>query len=335
MKLIRNGLTLLVVIYGGALTSFLIARAIFGETTPIAIINRLLPTLLLPALILGPLTLLLHRVRIKLLLIPALWVLGSDHLPLFLPRPVPDIDGLQLTVATYNLGARTDQLEALFANMLALDADVIGLQEVSPEAAVYIADNLSEIYPHQSVRTRFKPYYGTGILSRYPLVSAHIYDYAPQRRRMQWAQLDLDGTPITVFNFHAQPVTESWRSPDVMIRRNQVKFLVDEALAINGPRILLGDFNFNEQSEDYGLVTFHFQDAWYAAGYGLGFTNPVWGNLVNPPISRELLALVPRHRRIDFVFYDDRFQATQATVWPDAGGSDHLPVVAALTFEAK
>jgi endonuclease/exonuclease/phosphatase family metal-dependent hydrolase len=328
-------LTIGIGLYGLIVNTILVGRWLMGEITVVAVVNLHLALVLLPALALFPLALLMRRVRLALLLVPALWVTANAYLPLFIPRPIPDVNGPHFTIASYNLAARSDQLERLFDNLLALDTDVIGLQEVSQEAAVYIADHLSNAYPYQSVQTRFKPFYGTGILSRYPIVVEHIYAYAPTRLRLQWAQINIDGTPITVFNFHAQPVTESWRPPDVMIRRRQVMFMLDAALAINGPRVLVGDFNLTEQSPEYGQITAHFRDAWVAAGYGMGFTNPYWGDLSNPPISREILALVPRHRRIDYVFYDDHFQATRAAVHPDPGGSDHLPVIAALVLPER
>lgn len=333
MKHLFTGLAAL---YGSSSTLFLLGRWLVGETITVDIINRFVALLFLPALVLLPLCLLLKRVRLALLMLPAAWTFGVYFAPLFLPNTSPPLNAPRLTLATYNLGARTDGLEALIANISAVDADVIGLQEVSQQAAAQISQVLVEQYPYMALYPREQPSQGMGLLSKLPMVEAYAYPYQPGgvygRLRMQRAQIDFEGITITVFNFHAQPTTESWRAPDVMVRREQVWQLVDEAEQITGPRILLGDFNLNEQSLEYERITETFRDAYHEAGWGMGFTGPVWADLEEPPITPEILKLIPPHRRIDFVFYDTAFQAARADVWPESSGSDHLPLVAELAY---
>ncbi len=322
---------LLIAVYGAGASLFLLVRWLIGETTTIDIINRFVPLLLMPALVLLPLCLLLKRVRLALLMIPAVWTFGVYFAPLFLPNKLPP-DASHLTVATYNLGARTGGIEALIATIGAVDADVIGLQEVSQQAAAQISEALVVQYPYMALHPHEQVYNGTGLLSKRPILEDFSYPYEPGRLRLQRTQIDFDGLPLVVFNFHAQPTTESWRPPDVMVRREQVWRLLDEAQKADGPTILLGDFNLNEQSIEYQRIAESFADAFYEAGWGMGFTNPMWADLEAPPISPDILRLIPPHRRIDFVFYDGAFQAVRADVWPEPGGSDHLPLLAELAY---
>jgi vancomycin resistance protein VanJ len=326
----------LVVIFALAVTGFLVARGFIGEITPIALLNRAVPPLLIVAALLLPLNLLLRRFRLALLLVPAVWAFGSYYAPLFVPHtPTATANAPTFTVATYNLGARTVGFEPLIDNLLALDADIVALQELSREATQLFGVALAEAYPYQALYPREKPYYGTGVLSRFPITDNFVYSYRPTRLRLQRVQITIDETSITLFDFHAQPIWESWRPANVQYRHEQTLYTLDETQKISGPTLLLGDFNLNEQSVDYAAITQHFTDAWYAAGFGMGFTNPVWGYLEDPPLPNRLLALVPPHRRIDFIFYDHHFQAQRAQVWPQSGASDHLPVIAELALLAQ
>jgi endonuclease/exonuclease/phosphatase (EEP) superfamily protein YafD len=335
-RLLHSLPSLLIAVYGAAITLFLLVRWLIGEPTVVDLVNRFVPLLLMPALALLPLCLLGRQARLALLMTPAVWTFGVYFLPLFLPNSQPSADAPRLIVASYNIGARTSGLEALVDNIRALDADIIGLQEVGQEAAAYITEALAGQYPYMGLHPRSRPYQGTGILSKLPILDDYAYTYMYGavfgRLRLQRAVIDFNGVPLTVFDFHAQPVIENWRPPDVMVRRRQVWRLLDEAALMNGPRILIGDFNLNEQSVEYRRIREHYYDAFYEAGWGMGFTNPVWADLETPPVSPVILKLIPPHRRIDFVFYDEAFQAVRAEVWPEPGGSDHLPLLVELAY---
>jgi endonuclease/exonuclease/phosphatase family metal-dependent hydrolase len=144
--------------------------------------------------------------------------------------------------------------------------------------------------------------------------------------------LYFDGQPITLFNFHAQPINESWRPPDVWVRRNQVLFLIDEATKMDGPRLLMGDFNLTKPSEDYQHIVTHFADTFYEVGFGLGFTGPYWLGLESTGLSRELLQYLPPYQRIDYIFHDSHFEGVSAQVGLNSGGSDHYPLIAVVTI---
>lgn len=333
MRLIKHSPALLVALYGISAIGFFVVRWQVGATTPVALVNLMLPVLLIPALILLPLCLLWRRVRLALLLMPAVLAFALDYGPLFIPnRPTIDSDAPQLTLATFNLGARTENLDALIDVIGSLDTDVIALQEVSREVETLIETELAQAYPHRALHTVESPYFGYGILSRLPISDDVAYPREPGRLRLQRVVLTVDGQAITLFNFHAQPITESWRPADVAIRSDQVRFVVEAITQVTGPRLLLGDFNLNEQAEDYRRITAQVTDTFYEVGAGLGFTGPDWLGLELVGISQDMLAWLPPYQRIDYIFHDDHFQSVAARVWPTGGGSDHRPLLGDLAL---
>jgi endonuclease/exonuclease/phosphatase family metal-dependent hydrolase len=95
-------------------------------------------------------------------------------------------------------------------------------------------------------------------------------------------------------------------------------------MALGGEKtILLGDFNFTDQNQDYRVLTqAGLADAHRSGGWGLGLTYPKkgWSGGVRLPLVR-----------IDFVFLTGDICAQRAWVGED-GGSDHLPVLADVAW---
>lgn len=79
------------------------------------------------------------------------------------------------------------------------------------------------------------------------------------------------------------------------------------------PVLIAGDFNDLPVSQTYRMMNEGFTDAFPAAGHG-------WGGSY-----RNLL-------RIDYILYNDYFEATNSYVWRAEELSDHEPVIAWLRF---
>ena len=321
----------LLLVYGVLLTLFLLLRPLTTEPTEIALINRYLPLTLLPAPLLLILLARLPRLAVWFI-VPAALALTS-YGGLFLPRSLPALPDAapRLSVATYNLAAIQTEIEPLAQVIRDLNADVVALQELSVPAAHFFSTHLLGHYPHQALQPHSEGYNGHGILSRYPLLSSRSYPYQPDRLRLQHVVVDFAGIPTALYNVHLQPITESWRMPDVGIQRGQLRYILAEAAADPHPRLLLGDFNTSDQTSDYGaIINAGFVDAYMEAGRGMGFTNPVWSR-VTVPDAPEWLSWIPVHRRIDYVFHDAAWVTLAADVWPDSGGSDHYPLAVSLS----
>ena len=91
---------------------------------------------------------------------------------------------------------------------------------------------------------------------------------------------------------------------------------------IEGPLVVIGDFNVTDQQSLYAPLTRRLRDAHRESGWGMGFTFSH-----RPDVGLALW-------RIDYVFYSPELVALSAKVG-DYAGSDHRPVIARLAFRAR
>jgi endonuclease/exonuclease/phosphatase (EEP) superfamily protein YafD len=150
-----------------------------------------------------------------------------------------------------------------------------------------------------------------------------------------WAQqlvLDVDGHEVNVLSVHPRspplrgihpfglplgiPLEFANQGRDADVRE-----LLSRLERIDGPLVVIGDFNLTDQQGLYAPLTQHLHDAHRESGWGMGFTFtrfpriglPVW--------------------RIDYVFHSPDLVSLSTTVG-DCSGSDHRPVIARLAFRA-
>ena len=238
--------------------------------------------------------------------------------------------------------------------LLALDADVIALQEVlgftgMPSQAHEIAAGTGwNVHHAPAWQIGGGLTFGNAILSPHPLRDcANLSLPAPaglDTRSVAFARVETAHGPLPVFATH---LTHQLHLASA--RRAQVRALVEhvEALAPidEMPSVLLGDFNADPESDEMRFLRGHttidgisvyFADCWAATELGLGHT-----------YSRENLYALRSHepsRRIDYIYSrgPDRYLrgepiATRIAldhrtngVWP----SDHYAVVADI-YAAK
>jgi endonuclease/exonuclease/phosphatase (EEP) superfamily protein YafD len=148
-------------------------------------------------------------------------------------------------------------------------------------------------------------------------------------------ELDFQGKPITLVNFHTHPYT--LRSDEAFQyfsdrRHTQAQILANFAEETNSPLILAGDSNDTSLSETYRIITQSpLKDTWRVAGFGLGHTFP--GSDV-PGSSRWIGPFIMPQwmTRIDYVFVSPHWEVVSASVAPFGGVSDHRGVVAELVL---
>lgn len=297
----------------------------------IALLNNNLTLLLLPSLILLPLMLLRRQWRQAMLLVPAFSVFVISYAPLYLPRTVTvPPDARRLTLLTYNLQAEEDLLDPMVAVIRESGADVIALQEMSGKAAARFEAQVADLYPYRALHPVSSPYHGRGVLSRYPLLKDYAWpETYPIPVRLQRVEIDVAGTVVILYNFHAPPSLPIFQGPvDVRPRAKQIADLLALAALDSGPIVLLGDFNTTDMDENYRRITADFADTFREVGWGMGFTNPDWQH-DNP---RRGASFMPMYQRIDYVFHNQFFTPIEARVWPSSGGSDHRPLYAVLAL---
>ena len=285
---------------------------------PVQLVNYFLPWLLLgliPALIIAGLA--NRQWLAALLALPTAFIIFS-YAPLFLPRSNSVLaDSGRIKVMSYNIWSRNHDMRDVAEIIYQEQPDIILLQEVYSHLSDSVVEELNKFYPDQELYYAFTPGAGQGIVSRFPLTPLGT---SYEQGRTQKAMVHTPNGDILVWNVHLkQP--RYWLS-----QYNQVVLLEKAIAAVDQPLIVGGDFNTTDQSEIYKMIDRHLDNSHWEAGWGFGFTfpsqdRPVKGVSLPAPLVR-----------IDHIFHSNHFYASEAKTLPDGGGSDHLPVVAELSF---
>ncbi|MFG2680946.1 endonuclease/exonuclease/phosphatase family protein [Streptomyces sp. NPDC048392] len=255
-------------------------------------------------------------------------------------HPVP------LRVATYNIhaGAGSDgvfDLDRQAAALRALDADVIGLQEVDVHwgARSRGLDVAGELARRLGMRVSFAPIYsldpvtagdprreyGVAVLSRFPVRSATNHEITRLSTQDQnpvpapapgfgEVRLKVRGVPVQVFVTHLD-----YRA-DPAVRVAQVadtrRIMARERAALPGARqVLLGDFNAEPSAPELKPLWGELSDAAAGTGGTYPAASPV--------------------KRIDYVAVGKGVRVRDASVPEESAASDHRPVVADVSLTGK
>lgn len=312
-------------VYGAGLTGYLLIRLVAPGWPGTGLLNSLMPLFALPTLIALPLMVAAREWMAAASLVPMVLLLLATYGPRFLPRG--ETAGDTLTLLTYNLASATSNPAPLLAVIESAEADVVVLQELLTPLAGELADQLRQRYPHQSLFPTPRFAVGTGIFSRYPVVSAAQIDGITLGT--QWAIVETPRGPVRVYSAHPVPPRLAGGYDETLRSAEIATILADIAAepASAPPTLLAGDFNMTEFSPDYARVRdAGFADAYAAAGFGLGPTFP--DSSRNPNFARW----VPQLIRIDYVFYDPGVWSAASAAVIGSGGSDHFAVRAVLNW---
>jgi len=332
---VAETLAMLSGLYGLGTTLFLALGLAPGEELPIVgLFNTLLPALLFPAVALAIGWLAARRWKLAALMAPAILALVSGYAALFLPRPLPPASAPQLSVLTFNLHAERVALAPMVEVIRAAGADIVALQELSPEAARMFSAELGDVYPYRALHLHpSNPVMGQGVLSKYPLRDSVYWQVEMWHQRVTVTMRERD---IALYNVHPNipfVLTASGLAFDAGKRGRDIADILERAGRERTAVILAGDFNMTDRCAHYRRVTANYRDAFHDAGWGFGFTFPDFSSPNALPRGLPRVALpLPLLTRIDYVFYSEHFQAAEALVWPSAGGSDHRPVLARLAI---
>jgi endonuclease/exonuclease/phosphatase family metal-dependent hydrolase len=239
---------------------------------------------------------------------------------------------------TYNIhfGVGMDDLlnlERLAQNILSedIDPDIIGLQEVENgrftsqgvDMAFWLAKRLNMHYFYYPAINEHA--YGLALLSKYPIISAigyQIPSLSLERvlihgivRLNETLDIDVFVTHLGLINWDEDMAT-------------QVNFVVQKTNEVNATskKILMGDFNLEYDSTQMVPVYANFNDT--------------LGGVPRPITFPSLNLFDESTESIDYIFaagYKDIVDGHVITGFlpgnsPSEFGSDHLPVVATLTF---
>ena len=300
-----------------------------GEPWLIDVLGYILPWLLLPAIVLLPAVILLHRSRIMyvLTLTPVvIFIFTYGHL--YLPDINTPPSSSAFSVMTYNVLGSNPHLDHLSVVIDADDPDIVGLHELSPSMIEFLDDHYAEHYPFRRLEK------WVGLMSRYPILEYEFFQLSEGNGT--WAQrfvLDIDGHHTNLLNIHLQSPPLKGIHPfglpigiptGFLNQRRDADTLdvVSRAEILGDPILVIGDFNLADQQSLYALLTERLKDAHRESGWGMGFTFSRF-----PPFA-------PAMWRIDYILYSPDLVSLKTTTG-DYGGSDHHPVTAILAFRAS
>lgn len=239
------------------------------------------------------------------------------------PERVPMGDALELTVLTHNVLFIGGDPDRTVDALVAADADVVALQEVTPAWAARLNRALRGDHPYELLDPR-PGALGYALYSRYPLTSPATLRPRGHNGFAQCARLELPSGPLPICNVHLMPPPLTTHlealEANARVRAGQwerVKAFLDMGGG-RGPALAVGDFNTGDYEPLYRRISAEFVDAAGSTALlpGRTFPNPSvapWGPLV----------------RIDYVMVRGGVQPMEVTVGSSTG-SDHLPVRAVL-----
>lgn len=175
------------------------------------------------------------------------------------------------------------------------------------------------------------------IFSRHPIKKTHTHYFVKHFNGFQWADIEVEGRLVRIFNLHLQSIGVSGMANEVAATGNfQEKKTWDKIRGMGGrfkraeqrrveqtaavvaeiqksphPVLVCGDFNATPQSYSYRQLSKGLEDAFREAGTGLGTT-----------YAGKIPAL-----RIDYQLYSPALQALDQDIRPERF-SDHHSITA-------
>jgi len=216
----------------------------------------------------------------------------------------------QLRVVTANAWFANADHAALVVWLSRSDADIIALQEITPQWALAL-EPLARIYPYRKVMPRDDPY-GIALLSRWPIDDVQPVAFSEDGMLSLVANVDVHGRKVRVITLHTRwPVV-----PELQVARDRA-LQQAAALALTQPEstILLGDLNLTPYAPAFARLVSEsgLRDAFAGEAW-----RPTWQAGFWPlalPIDH---VLVPRGSCV-----------TEHEIGPDVG-SDHRPLQVTL-----
>lgn len=241
----------------------------------------------------------------------------------------------QVKFLTYNthFGVGMDDrldLERIVQNILVVNPDIIGLQEVEngriTSQGVYMAQWYARAlgmyyfyYPAVNEHA-----FGCALLSKYPIINVTAFQLPTHKleRVLIHAKIQLNTSfSLDVFVTHLGLENDNTTA--------QIQFILSKTNEIAGPKVLMGDFNSYNDTPQIRNVTAFFTDT--ASAFhpsNPGDTFPSWpapqpGNRIDYIFATKYTAIIDSH------VVNETLSGVNAA-W--VHGSDHLPVTTTLQY---
>ncbi|MEJ2294396.1 MAG: endonuclease/exonuclease/phosphatase family protein, partial [Candidatus Lokiarchaeota archaeon] len=258
-------------------------------------------------------------------------IIGSIVLELPHIRPDPSLTTLSLL--TYNIQQGADDpgnmnFEGQRAVIERLNPDIIGLEESD---TARIANGNNDFVRYVSETLGYYSYYGpktvTGtfgiaLLSRYPIINARTFymECVEEQAATIWAQITVGGFLFNIFITHLGNYRNTTLGDDTQIIQ-QANILSVATGKMN--TIMMGDFNFEPNTEQYNITVAEFYDAYVL----VNSTNPSNAVVDTTQYGDRTIP----EQRIDHIFLSSQLNESITSIRYTGGyASDHPAVYATL-----
>lgn len=239
-------------------------------------------------------------------------------------RPVEPAPSPALRVMTFNLDVDAPERESALKAIEEAGADVVCLQEVSPDWERALAARFRARYPEMRFVRAPNPYGGAAILSRFPVHRHAEIPIAPGGWfPSQWAVVETPLGLVQVLNVHLRPPATDGGNKVIGVftsggpRKREVAEILSK-LEPGVATIVAGDFNEGDGGGAVGVVR----------GRGLADCLSQFDKHTQTWRMRGG-GLIRLAERADHVLTSKELHCTEARVIQEAS-SDHDPVVAVL-----
>jgi len=330
LKRLGKVLQPLVLVYNIGMLIWFACWLVFGDANWwLTLVNRAVPFLFIPVLVLLGWVVYSHRFKLMIaLLIPILIFAQLYHPYLFPQFTNQDKAERTLTAMTYNVLFSNFEYDAVAKVILTHQPDLVALQEVQPEMMSELEKRLRDEYPYSLMGTRND--YGTAaVFSRYPFVESSVLDLQADRPAVV-VKVKVNEEEITFVAVHLLAYNLWWTKakdiPATVMQRTfnqnrQAELVLERLKEENGTIIVGCDCNSYETSSSYRIF-----DAWLDnSAREVGW---VLGGITLPGTKPDT-----RLQHIDHIWYRGVVEPMNVFKVTDNGGSDHLPVLAVFSIK--
>lgn len=290
----------------------------------LTLLNRVVPFLFLPVLVLLGWVIYARRLNLIIPLLIPIFIFVQLYHPYLFPRSANPVSSERtLKVMTYNVLFSNSDYEAVAGVILNYLPDVVALQEVQPTMMSELEQRLGEEYPYSLMGTQ-NDYGTTAVFSRHPIVESSILDLQADRPAVV-VKIAIDNQEFTFVTAHLLAYNLWWTAPKdipaTVIERTfnqnqQVELILEQLMAENGTVIVGCDCNSYETSSSYRIFDDWLDNSAREVGWVLGR-----GRLPDVKQDTEL-------QHIDYIWYRGAIEPISVFKVIDSGGSDHFPVLA-------
>lgn len=310
--------------YSVSILAWLISWMLIGDASWwLTLINRIVPFLFLPVLVLLGWVVYSRRFKLIIALLIPISIFAQLYHPYLFPRFVnPNNSERTLKVMTYNVLFSNFDYDAVAKVILTHRPDLVALQEVQPEMMRELEQRLGDEYPYSLMGTQ-NDYGTTAVFSRHPIIKSSVLNLQADRPAVV-VKIRMDDQEFTFVAVHLLAYNLWWTKlkdiPVTVMERTsnqnrQAKLVLERLKEGNGTVIVGCDCNSYETSSSYRIFNEWLDNSAREVGWVLG-GNTLMGTKQDT-----------RLQHIDYIWYRGTIEPMNVFKVTDSGGSDHLPVL--------